>query len=200
MEYSAMGEAIKQAISDKEKMVRIAGIDLLGKSSVSPQLMVQLLSNVINTKSTEEKQAALLTLGNMPVKYSAPVLHHNWIKWLKVHCHADVYIELSEAIDSSHDAALKQQYKTIAASLSADELTASYAGSLYGGNVDKGRHIFYQGESASVSDAILTMTMGQCRTAFKWNCQQINPTAIVAGTDRSQCKDFSRIWNRYCQS
>jgi len=148
MKYPAMGEAIQQAIYDKEKMVRIAGIDLLSKTPVVPELMVKLLANVINTKSTEEKQAALLTLGNMPVKYSGPVLQSQLDKMSKAELSSDVYIELSEAVDSSHDASLMQQYKTIAASLSADQLTASYAGSLYGGNVEKGRHIFYQGESA----------------------------------------------------
>ena len=60
----------------------------------------------------------------------------------------DVYIELSEAIDSSKDAELISSYKTISAGLSSDELTAAYAGSLYGGNPEKGVQIFYGGEAA----------------------------------------------------
>jgi hypothetical protein len=35
--------------------------------------MVNLLSNVINTRTVEEKQAAILTLGKLPVENSGKV-------------------------------------------------------------------------------------------------------------------------------
>ncbi len=148
MQYARLGQAIQQAISDKEKTVRIAGIDLLGKSAVPADLMVKLLSEVINTKSSEEKQAALITLGKLPVDQSRAVLLAQLDKMARGDLSPDVYIELSEAIDSSHDDALKKQYASISAGLSKDELTAAYAGSLTGGNPDRGRAIFYRGEAA----------------------------------------------------
>ena len=61
------------ALADKDKTVRIAGIDLIGKMNIPKELMVSLLSDVINTKTTEEKQAALLTLGKLPVQNSRKV-------------------------------------------------------------------------------------------------------------------------------
>ena len=67
-------QAIQQALSDKDKTVRIAGIDLLGTLNISKELMVSLLSEVINSKTTEEKQAALLTLGKLPVENSEKFL------------------------------------------------------------------------------------------------------------------------------
>jgi putative heme-binding domain-containing protein len=143
LQYADIGMAIKQAISDKEKMVRITGIDLLGKSSVSPEIMVSLLTDVINTKSTEEKQAALLTLGKLPLAQSGKVLGEQLDKMSNGKLASDVYIELSEAIDSTKDDALMARYKTISAGLSPDTLTAAYAGSLYGGNPEKGVQIFY---------------------------------------------------------
>jgi len=148
MKYDRIGAAIQQAVSDKEKLVRIAGIDLLGKSDVSPQLMVNLLSNVINTKSTEEKQAALLTLGKMPIAFSGKVFNAQLDKMAAGTLSPDVYIELSEAIDSTHEQSLMARYKKISAGLSSDELTAAYAGSLYGGNPDRGRTIFFSGEAS----------------------------------------------------
>ena len=148
LQYADLGLAIKQALSDKEKMVRITGIDLLGRSQVSNELMVNLLTDVINTKSTEEKQAALLTLGKMPLPYAKNVLADQLDKMAKGKLDQAVFIELSEAIDSSKDTELISKYKSISAGLSADELTAAYAGSLYGGNPEKGVQIFYGGEAA----------------------------------------------------
>ena len=110
--------------------------------------MVNLLTEVINTKSAEEKQAALLTLGKMPLAYAKNVLAYQLDKMSKGKLDQAVYIELSEAIDSTKDAELISKYKSISAGLSADELTAAYAGSLYGGSPEKGVQIFYGGEAA----------------------------------------------------
>jgi quinoprotein glucose dehydrogenase len=143
LQYADISGAIKQALSDSQQMVRIAGIDLLGKSAVSPELMVQLLSVVINTKTSEEKQAALLTLGKLPVVHTKKLFEEQLDKMARRKLSPEVYIELSEAIDSSKDAYLISCYKTISGGLSSDDLTASYAGSLYGGNPEKGVQIFY---------------------------------------------------------
>jgi HEAT repeat protein len=59
-----IGDAIKQAIADKDKTVRIAGLGLMQKMNIPTELMVNLLSDVINNRTPEEQQAALLTLGN----------------------------------------------------------------------------------------------------------------------------------------
>jgi putative heme-binding domain-containing protein len=105
--------------------------------------MVQLLSVVINTKTSEEKQSALLTLGKLPVVHTKKLFEEQLDKMARRKLSPEVYIELSEAIDSSKDAYLISCYKTISGGLSADDLTASYAGSLYGGNPEKGVQIFY---------------------------------------------------------
>lgn len=143
-----ISDAIQQALTDKEKSVRVAGIDLLGKTEVPTDLMVKLLSDVINTKSSEEKQAALLMLGKLPVAQSQKVFEAQLNKMAKGTLSSDVYIELAEAIDSTHSADLAAKYKTISSAMSPDELTASYAGSLNGGNPERGRNIFFGGEAA----------------------------------------------------
>jgi len=97
----------------------------------------------LGVKTSEEKQSALLTLGKLPVVHTKKLFEEQLDKMARRKLSPDVYIELSEAIDSSKDAYLISCYKTISAGLSADELTASYAGSLYGGNPEKGVQIFY---------------------------------------------------------
>jgi quinoprotein glucose dehydrogenase len=148
MEYAHIGEAIKLAIADREKSVRIAGIDLIAKMNIPKELMVSLLTQVIDTKTTEEQQAALLTLGNLPVQYAQKPLEDLLQKMSAGKLPAGIYLELAEAVDSSRSAELAAKYKKISAGLSPDTLTAAYAGSLNGGIPNKGRRIFYSSESA----------------------------------------------------
>lgn len=148
MQFPQIGDAIKLAVADKDKTVRVAGIDLIAKMDISRELMVSLLTDVINTKTPEEQQAALLTLGNLPAQYSQPVLEGLLTKMSAGKLPAIMYLELAEAIDSSRSAALIAQYKKVSAGLSGDTLSASYAGSLYGGDPQKGRRIFYSNQTA----------------------------------------------------
>jgi quinoprotein glucose dehydrogenase len=55
-----VAQAVQFAINDKEKKVRVAGLNLLQEMNLSKELMVKLLADVINTKTVEEKQAALV--------------------------------------------------------------------------------------------------------------------------------------------
>lgn len=148
MEYPQIGDAIKLAVADKEKAVRVAGIDLIAKMNISKELMATLLTDVINTKTTEEQQAALLTLGNLPVQYSQKTLDDLLQKMSAGKLSANVYLELAEAIDSSRSAELAAKYKRISMASTTDTLKAAYAGSLNGGDPNKGRRIFYSNQSA----------------------------------------------------
>jgi putative heme-binding domain-containing protein len=110
--------------------------------------MVSLLSNVINTKTMEEKQAALLTLGNLPVQKTSKVLDDLLKKMSSGKLSSDIFLELAEAIDSSRSTELIARYKKISATLSPDTLTSAYAGSLNGGDADRGERIFFRNQSA----------------------------------------------------
>jgi hypothetical protein len=148
MKDEQIGEAIKQALSDKDKPVRVAGIDLISKMDISKELMVSLLSNVINTKTIEEKQAALLTLGNLPVQNTKKIFDGMLQQMASGKLSSDIFLELAEAIDSSRSTELITRYKKISAALSPDTLASAYAGSLNGGDADRGRMIFFRNQSA----------------------------------------------------
>jgi quinoprotein glucose dehydrogenase len=143
-----IGKAIEQALADQEKNVRVAALDILGKSDISHDLMVNLLSDVINTRTPEEKQAALVTLGKLPVKNSQKVFDQLLKQMAAGKLAPEIHLELAEAIDSTRSPQLKAQYKNITSKLSPDALSASYAGSLYGGNPESGRRIFFRHQTA----------------------------------------------------
>jgi quinoprotein glucose dehydrogenase len=141
-------EAIKQALSDKEKSVRIVGLDLLSKMDIPRPLMVSLLLNAISTRTTEERQAALLTLGTLPVEHSGKVLEGLLSQMEKGTLPPEIQLELGEAVDSSRSQAFISRYKTIVARSSPDSLTALYKSALLGGDANKGRRIFWNHQSA----------------------------------------------------
>jgi putative membrane-bound dehydrogenase-like protein len=148
LENDQIGEAIRQALSDNEKSVRIAGLDLLAKSNMPKPIMVSLLSDVINKRTTEEKQAALITLGNLPVENSLQVLGKLLDKMAAGNLPPEIHLELAEAIDSTHAPQLITRYKEINATLSPDSLQAAYEGSLLGGDANLGRRIFFGNQTA----------------------------------------------------
>ncbi|MEP7258519.1 MAG: HEAT repeat domain-containing protein [Flavitalea sp.] len=143
-----LSQAIKMAIGDKDKAVRVAGLDLLEKLAISKQLMVDLLSEVIANQSVEEKQAAILTLGKLPIENSGRPLDDLLDKMASGKLSPDLYLELGEAIDSTRSNLLIKKYKEISAKLSPDELIASYSGSLMGGDATRGKNIFFTNQNA----------------------------------------------------
>lgn len=143
-----VGDAVSLAMSDKEKKVRVAGLNLLQQMNISKELMVKLLADVIATKTTEEKQAAILTLGRIPAQYSERTLEGLLNNMSAKKLAPELYLELGEAIDSSKSAALITKYKNINKTLSPDDIKASYAGSLEGGDPRIGRDIFFHNQSA----------------------------------------------------
>ena len=143
-----MDEAIKLGMKDKDKNVRTAAIELIDKLNISKQLMVDLLSDVIKTRTTEEKQASLTTLGKLPLVNTEKVLDGLLQQMAAGKLSPDINLELEEAIDSSGSSALIKRYQDISGSLSKDALLASYTGSLYGGDRDRGAQIFFRNETA----------------------------------------------------
>jgi quinoprotein glucose dehydrogenase len=142
------GVAITIALQDKEKDVRATALDLLPKTQIEKPAMVKLLENVIQTKTVEERQAALITLGTLAPEYTKPSFEKFLTLLENKKLPVEVNLELSDAITATKSAALKQRFKEINARSSSDTLKASYAGVLLGGNEDRGASIFYSHQTA----------------------------------------------------
>jgi quinoprotein glucose dehydrogenase len=148
MEDKQIGQAIEQALSDKEKSVRVAGLDLLAKTDMAPQRMVAMLTDVINTRTTEEKQAALVTLGKMPVQHTQKTFEQLLANMAAGKLAPEVHLELAEAIDSTRSPQLMARHKALSSKLSPDAALASFKGSLFGGEADLGRRVFFRHQAA----------------------------------------------------
>jgi quinoprotein glucose dehydrogenase len=148
LKESQKAEAIKQALADPEKEVRVAGLDLLKDIAVEEQLKVELLSEVIEKRTMEEKQAAVQALTALSFNNSRPLFEKLIGRLEAGSLPAEIQLELSEALESIRDAELLQRNETYYKGLSRDSLVASYAGSLYGGDEELGRRIFFRNQSA----------------------------------------------------
>lgn len=148
LEDARTGEAIRQALQDKEKSVRVVALDLLPKTDMPREEMVALLTDVIETKTTEEKQAALLTLGTLRSPAAEKVVDGLLSKLNEGKLSREIQLELAEAVDSLKSGKLKARMATITARLAPDSLMAAYSSVLAGGDVDKGRNIFFRDQSA----------------------------------------------------
>jgi putative heme-binding domain-containing protein len=115
---------------------------------IPKDVMVNLLSNVIATRTREEQQAAVVTLGKLPVDDSGKAIEALLDKMAAGKLSPDIYLELGEAIDSTVSSQLAARYKEISGKLSADDVMASYASSLQGGDPQRGRQIFYRNQNA----------------------------------------------------
>jgi putative heme-binding domain-containing protein len=143
LEGNHMDEAIRLALGDKEKSVRVAGLDLLANLNISKELMVTLLNDVINTRTIEEKQAAITTLGTLPLQFTEKVFDQLLTNLETGKLPAEVQLELADAIDSTHSQSLKERFNKLNRNSSPDSLKIAYAGSLLGGDPTRGAGIFW---------------------------------------------------------
>ena len=148
MEDERIPGAIRQALSDNEKSVRVVALDLLPKTDMPEEVMVALLFRVIHTRTPEEKQAAVVTLGSLGGGRTEKVFDTLLTEMEKGKLAPEIRLELSEAIDSIGADALKRRYRDIAAQLSPDSLKAAYSDVLAGGNTANGRNLFFRDQTA----------------------------------------------------
>ncbi len=148
LEAPQQEQAITYALSDKDRSVRVAGLDLLQNMQIPQETMVDLLANVIATKTIEEKQAAIVALGKLPVAYSGQLFGTLLDNMETGRLDPEVYLELGEAVDSTHSETLIARYRDIGGKFSPNQLIASYASALQGGDVNRGRYVFFQHQQA----------------------------------------------------
>jgi len=151
-----MQDGISTALADKDKNVRVAGLDLLGKVDIDKKVMANLLSDVIGTRTTEEQQAAITTLGTLPLDFSEKIFQNLLTKLESKKLANELQLELAEAIDSTKSQQLKERFTKAIRTQSADSLGASFAGALgasfagalLGGDPNKGGRLFWSHPTA----------------------------------------------------
>ena len=148
LNHTTLNNAIKLGLSDKDKSVRIIALDLLAKSDMPKDETALLLSQVIEKRTTEEKQAALITLAALPLNNTQKIFENLLTQKKKGTLAPEVDVELEEAVMKLGSADLKQRYKEATVYTGQDSLFQKYRGTLTGGNADRGSNIFFSNQTA----------------------------------------------------
>lgn len=148
LNHDKLNDAIKTGLSDRDKAVRITALDLLAKSNMPKDETASLLSKVIEKRTPEEKQAALIALAALPLNNTQKIFENLLMQKKKGSLAPEVDVELEEAITQLGSADLKQRYREATGFTGPDSLFQKYRGTLTGGNVDRGREIFFSNQTA----------------------------------------------------
>ena len=143
-----ISQPIEIAMNDQSKDVRVVGLDLLTKTDVPADLMEKLLKDVIQNRSIEERQAALLSLGNLPNSANLEIWNTLLEDLKNNKLPNEVMIELEEAVAETESEQLQTKYDQIQQERTNGDLVALYSGALEGGSVRAGRAIFFQNQAA----------------------------------------------------
>ncbi len=148
MNASNLSDAISYAMRDVSEGVRVAGLGLIAQTSLPNDQKVPLLIEILKKRTLAEQQTALLTLGSLPgskdFKEWTVILEDFKLGKLP----EGTWIELEEAVLATGSAPLKASYETLLEEKAGGEPWKKYVGALAPGNIEKGRNIFYQNQTA----------------------------------------------------
>ncbi len=148
MNASNLSDAISYAMRDVSEGVRVAGLGLIAQTSLPNNEKVPLLLEILKKRTLAEQQTALLTLGSLEgskdFKEWSTILEDFKVDKLP----EGTWIELEEAVLATGSATLKASYETLLDEKAGGEPWKKYVGALAPGNIEKGRNIFYQNQTA----------------------------------------------------
>ena len=133
---------------DVSEAVRVAGLGLIAQTTLPNDQKVPLLMDILKKRTLAEQQTALLTLGSLAgskdFKEWTSILEDFSLGKLP----EGTWVELEEAVLATGSATLKTQYEALLDQKAGGEPWKKYAGALAEGNVERGRNIFFQNQTA----------------------------------------------------
>ena len=148
MNASNLSDAISYAMRDVSEAVRVAGLGLIAQTSLPNNQKVPLLLEILKKRTLAEQQTALLTLGSLEGSKDFPEWTTILSDFKAGKLPDGTWIELEEAVLATGSAPLKASYETLLEEKAGGEPWKKYVGALAPGNVEKGRNIFYQNQTA----------------------------------------------------
>jgi quinoprotein glucose dehydrogenase len=139
---SAFENALKVAQSDPNEELRKAATELQGLAKTSDA--ADRLAATLEKGTPGEKQAALAALGALALPAADEVLEKWLDRLLAGRIPKELELDLLEAAGKRSSPALKQKLAKYRASKPTDDILASYEETLFGGNPEAGKKIFFE--------------------------------------------------------
>lgn len=148
LQYEAIEEAVFTALEDQEKRVRMNALGAIPELNLPKKNIVALIEPVLENGTIEERQTALRSLGRIDDSSSFEVLSRQMDMLMNGELAQEVQLDLVLAVEASGSESLNEKLQTYQSEKPRNDSVAVYRESLYGGDADSGRRIFYQNQAA----------------------------------------------------
>ncbi|MEM6805213.1 MAG: HEAT repeat domain-containing protein, partial [Bacteroidota bacterium] len=147
MKADKLGAAIEIALNSKDENLRSHALTILPESGISETEAVALFRGILDKGSRAEKRAALSALGAYTGADAIAALQKPMRDLMRGRIPRELRLDVIEAVENQADSSLMRKLKQYHASKGGGKL-AEYQETLYGGNVRRGRNVFYRNEQA----------------------------------------------------
>lgn len=137
---------ITRALADRESSVRAKGLEILPTSAIPSADAVALYTNILQKGSLNEQQTALQGLGKIQDTAASNLLAQLVQKMSSGKLAPALQLELLEALEQQKESQLIAQLATYTDKLPGDY--GLFRTTLAGGDIDRGRTLFYESEAA----------------------------------------------------
>ena len=148
MEYDGIEDAVFTALEDQESTVRMNALREIPNLNLPEENIVELIEPVAENGTIPERQAAFSTLGTIQHPAAYNVLQRLFEHLMAGDLPAETELELVMAIESAESDELLELQREYDLAKSRDDSVGVYRESLYGGDAEQGRQIFYQDAAA----------------------------------------------------
>jgi len=142
-----LSQTMKLALSDKRPLLRAEGRRLLAR--LHPEKAVLSLASALKSGETVEKQSAVRLLATLKITAADAILDNSLDDLLTGKVLPEIQLDLIEATRKRGTPSFKAKLAKFEASRPKNDPLAAYRESLAGGNVRRGRDIFFGRSSAS---------------------------------------------------
>ncbi|MEY2904552.1 MAG: hypothetical protein RJA52_568, partial [Bacteroidota bacterium] len=141
MESGQLEEGLIIAFSDKNEKVRAFSLSILPQSKISGEAAIDLYEKILSKGSIAEKQSAIGALMDLKTEGVAEILKKLHEGLIQGKLEQEIRFDVLEALEKNGQQDLATEYN----------LKDKYEGFgelMYGGNIQKGRRIFYDNQAA----------------------------------------------------
>ena len=148
MEYDGIEDAVFTALDDQESTVRMNALREIPNLNLPEENIVELIVPVTENGTIPERQVAFSTLGTIQHPAAYNVLQRLFEDLMAGDLPAETELELVMAVESAESDELLELQREYDLAKSRDDSVGVYRESLYGGDAERGRQIFYQDAAA----------------------------------------------------
>lgn len=149
IESTLLDQALTAAIEDEESNVRALALSILPQSNIANEEAITLFRKILNNGTFIEKQSVIQSLASLSNEPALIILNELADDLVEGKLDPKIQLDLIEALEQQEEnVELAGKLATYQSSKEKSDLIADYRETLEGGQVNRGRNIFYRNQAA----------------------------------------------------